>query len=67
MESSDSRLSPSEKRTLQHLVEGEFHASELDWIALQRMKGFGLVEEQSAGVAISEEGRRVLRRLASEP
>jgi hypothetical protein len=42
MENSEERLSPSEKRTLQHLVEGERHASELDWVALQRLKRLGL-------------------------
>jgi hypothetical protein len=34
----DLALSPSERRTLQHLSEGELHASELDWVALQRLK-----------------------------
>jgi hypothetical protein len=32
----DISLSPSEKRTLQKVSEGEFQVAELDWVALQR-------------------------------
>jgi hypothetical protein len=35
------KLSPSEKVTLQHLVEGELRTTELDWVALQRLKKVG--------------------------
>ena len=42
MENSEDRLSPSERRTLQHLADGELHASELDWVAIQRLKRLGL-------------------------
>ena len=59
----DLALSPSERRTLQHLSEGELHASELDWVALQRLKKHGLAEDRAAGLGITKEGRRVLRRL----
>jgi hypothetical protein len=59
----DLSLSPSEKRTLQHLVEGELHTTELDWVALQHLKKHGLAEDRPAGVGITKEGRRVLRRL----
>jgi len=59
----DIALSPSEKRTLQRLTEGELHASELDWVALQRLKRHGLAEDQASGVVITQEGRRMLRRL----
>jgi hypothetical protein len=65
MESSEERLSPSEKRTLQHLVEGERHASELDWVALQRLKRLGLAEVRGAGVSITQDGLRLLQRLQS--
>jgi hypothetical protein len=38
-------VSPSEKRTLQHLVEGELHTTELDWVAAddrpRRRRGSG--------------------------
>jgi ribosomal protein S19E (S16A) len=56
-------LSPSEKLTLKHLAEGELHARELDWVALQRLKRLGLVEERSTGPALTKEGRRELQRL----
>jgi ribosomal protein S19E (S16A) len=59
----DFALSPSERRTLQHLSEGELHASELDWVALQRLKKRGLAEDRAAGVGITKEGQRLLRRL----
>ena len=54
-------LSPSEKRTLQKVAEGEFQVAELDWVALQRLKALGFVEERSTAVVITAEGRRVLR------
>ena len=58
----DLALSPSERRTLQHLSEGELHASELDWVALQRLKSM-VSQRIGPGVGITKEGRRVLRRL----
>jgi hypothetical protein len=60
----DLNLSPSERRTLQHLVEGELHTTELDWVALQRLKRLALAEERNGGWGITTEGRRQLRRLA---
>jgi hypothetical protein len=60
----DLNLSPSERRTLQHLVEGELHTTELDWVALQRLKRLALAEERNGGWGITKEGRRQLRRLA---
>ena len=59
-------LSPSEKRTLQKVAEGEFQVAELDWVALQRLKGLGLVEERNTAVVITPEGGRVLRALAAK-
>src|SRR4051794_10366416 len=38
MESSDIKLRPSERQTLQYVAEGELPLSALDWIALQRLK-----------------------------
>ena len=66
MENPYGRLSPSERQTLKQLAGGEHYASEFDWVALQRLKRMGLAEERSTGVALTKEGRRVLRRLASE-
>ena len=57
----DLSLSPSEKRTLQKVAEGEFQVAELDWVALQRLKAMGFVEERGTGVVITADGRRVLR------
>jgi ribosomal protein S19E (S16A) len=59
----DLALSPSERGTLQHLAERAHHVSELDWVALQRLKKLGLAEDRASGVGITKEGRRVLRRL----
>ncbi len=55
LETSDLILSPSEKRTLQHLAQGELHVSELDWVALQRLKRLRLAEER--GRVTSPHGR----------
>ena len=65
MENSEERLSPSERRTLQHLADGELHASELDWVAVQRLKRLGLAEVRGIGIAITQDGLRLLQRLLS--
>ena len=65
MENSEDRLSPSERRTLQHLADGELHASELDWVAVQRLKRLGLAEVRGTGIAITQDGLRRLQRLQS--
>ena len=62
----DLTLSPSEKRTLQKAAESEFQVAELDWVALQRLKALGFVEERSTAVVITAEGRRVLRTLIAK-
>jgi hypothetical protein len=56
-------LSPSEKLTLRALAEGEFHPHQLDWLALQRLRQAGLIEERSTGPGITAEGRRALQRV----
>jgi hypothetical protein len=63
MENSEDRLSPSERRTLQHLAEGELHPSELDWVAVQRLKRLGLAEVRGTGIAITQDGLRRLQFL----
>ena len=45
------RLSPSEKLTLRYVADGELHASELDWIALQRLKQAGLLQARPQGLS----------------
>lgn len=56
-------LSPSEKQTLRHIADGELLPTELDWLAVQRLKQIGFVEERSAGPGLTAEGRRALQRL----
>ncbi len=65
MENSEDRLSPSERQTLQYLAGGEHHASELDWVAVQRLKRLGLAEVRGTGIAITQDGLRLLQRLLS--
>ena len=57
------RLSPPEKQTLKHLAGGQNDPSELDWLALHRLKRLGFVEAQSTGrgVRITKEGLRALK------
>jgi hypothetical protein len=45
-ESSDLRLSPSEKLTLKHVAKGELLEREMDWLAVQRLKAWGLLEQR---------------------
>jgi ribosomal protein S19E (S16A) len=66
MQAPDLKISPSEKRTLQKVAEGEFQVSELDWIAVQRLKTLGLVEERNTKVMVTGDGRRVLRVLIAK-
>lgn len=54
------KLSPSEKQTLRYIVEGDRLANEMDWIALQRLKKLGLIEERSSGFALTKEGQRAM-------
>jgi hypothetical protein len=55
-------LSPSEKQTLKQLAAGEVQPFGLDWVALQRLKGLGLAEEQNKGrVKITKNGLRALQ------
>jgi ribosomal protein S19E (S16A) len=66
MEDPAPSLSPSEKRTLQKASEGEFQVAELDWVALQRLKALGLIEQRSTAVVITREGSRVLQALITK-
>jgi hypothetical protein len=45
-DTSDLRLSPSERLTLKHVAEGELLEREMDWLAVQRLKAWGLLEER---------------------
>jgi hypothetical protein len=61
METPEISLSTSERRILTAVASG---ASPLemppDWLALQRLRQFGLVEEISLGHKITPEGQQVL-------
>jgi ribosomal protein S19E (S16A) len=59
-----SSLSPSERRTLQLIAEGELQGG-LDWVAVQRLKATGLVEERPKGLVLTADGRRALSRVLS--
>jgi ribosomal protein S19E (S16A) len=66
MEQPDHNLSPSEKRTLQQVAQRELEAGVgWDWVALQRLKRLGLIEERGDRPRITAEGRRVLQKLVS--
>jgi hypothetical protein len=55
-------LSPSERLMLGDLVQGNEPGFTFDWIALQRLKTFGFVEETAHGPKITAEGRRAIGR-----
>ena len=59
----DLALSPSEKLTLKHVAEGELLEREMDWLALKRLKGWGLLEERGTRLNLTQAGRDTLRRL----
>ena len=54
MENSDLSLSPSDKRTLQHRLQGELQVSELDWVALQRLKRLRLAEDRGRVTVVTK-------------
>jgi hypothetical protein len=56
-------LSTSERQTLRYIAEGAVDPRELDWLALQRLKRAGFIEQRSTGPRITAEGRRALQRL----
>jgi hypothetical protein len=62
-ESSDPRLSPSERLTLKHVAKGELLEREMDWLAVQRLKTWGLLEERGTKLKLTQAGRDTLRRL----
>jgi hypothetical protein len=45
-QTSTETLSFSKRLTLRYIAEGELHASEMDWVAVQWLKGMGLAEER---------------------
>ena len=59
------KLSPSERLTLRHIAEGEWHTSVLDWVAIQRLKRMDLVEERGGTTMTTKEGQRALARIGA--
>jgi hypothetical protein len=59
----DLRLSPSERLTLTHVAEGELFEREMDWLAVQRLKAWGLLEQRGTRLKLTQAGRDTLRRL----
>jgi hypothetical protein len=55
-EASTPNMSPSERLTLRYIAEGEVHATELDWVAIQRLKMMGLIEERGGTTMTTKEG-----------
>ena len=50
----------SERLTLRYIAQGELHATEMDWVAVQRLKRMGLVEERGGSTMTTKEGQRTL-------
>ena len=58
MESSEVSLNTSERLMLGALAQGNEQELTFDWLALQRLKTFGFVEETPQGPKITADGRR---------
>ena len=54
-------LSPSERLILRELIRGAALPYQTDWVALQRLRRFGYIEETGADFPhVTAEGRRVI-------
>jgi hypothetical protein len=62
-ESSDPRLSRSERLTLKQVAEGELLEREMDWLTVQRLKAWSLLEERGTRVKLTKAERDTLRQL----
>jgi len=51
------------RSALKHVAEGELLQREMDWLAVQRLKGWGLLEERGTRLKLTQAGRDMLRRL----
>jgi len=49
--------------TLKHVAEAELLEREMDWVAIQRLKGWGLLEEGGTRLKLTQAGRDALRRF----
>lgn len=59
-QTSKTDLSPSERLTLRYIADGEIHLSELDWVAIHRLKRMGLVQEGDGITMTTKDGQRAL-------
>lgn len=62
METPEVSLNSSERLALSSLAQWNAQEFTLDWIALQRLKSFGLVEETPQGLKLTATGRRAVGR-----
>jgi ribosomal protein S19E (S16A) len=60
METPEIALSGSERDTLRSLAYGREAGVPIDWLAIQRLKRFGLVEETDYGPRVTTEGKRIV-------
>jgi hypothetical protein len=67
METPEIGLSGSERDTLRSLAYGREAGVALDWLAVQRLKRFGLVEETDLGPKITADGKRTIASEAIKP
>ena len=65
MDTSESPTTPQsvERLTLKRVAAGELFAREMDWLAVQRLKAWGLLEERGTKLKLTQAGRDILRRL----
>ena len=67
METPEMTLSGSERDTLRSLAYGRDAGVPIDWLAIQRLKRFGLVEETDNGPKITAAGKRTVLAEAIKP
>ena len=67
METPEMALSGSERDTPRSLAYGREAGVPIDWLAIQRLKRFGPVEETDGGPKITAEGKRTVLAEAIKP
>ena len=48
---------------MKHVAKGELLEREMDWLAVQRLKAWNLLEEKGTKLKLTQAGRDTLRRL----
>jgi hypothetical protein len=67
VETPEIALSGSERDTLRSLANGQEAGVPIDWLAIQRLKRLGLVEEADYGPMVTAEGNRTVLAEAIKP